>query len=138
VGVIKINLNPSRRQLALFGVVWLLFFGGVTAVVRSRGGSPPAVVALAALAVLVPAAGWVLPGLMRIVYVGMACLAFPIGFVVSYALLAAVYYLLITPMGLLLRMLGYDPMKRRFDAAAQSYWVPHEDNEDPERYFRQV
>ena len=52
-------------------------------------------------------------------------------------LLAAFYYFVVTPAGLLLRVLGRDPMKRRFDRAAKSYWRETEKGIEPERYFRQ-
>jgi hypothetical protein len=32
---------------------------------------------------------------------------------------------------------GYDPMERRFDRAATTYWVERERNVDAARYFRQ-
>lgn len=137
MSIIKINRNPSRLELTVFGGTWLLFLAVVGGVVWSRGGSRAVVFGVLAAAVVVPLIGWIAPGFMRIVYLGMAYLAFPIGFVVSHLLLAGVYYLVLTPMGLLMRALGHDPMGRRGDAGAQSYWVPRKAREDPDRYFRQ-
>ena len=138
MSIIKINRNPSRVDLTVFGAIWLLFFAVVGVVVRSRDGSEAVVFGIWAAAVAVPLAGWIAPGFMRIVYLGMAYLAFPIGFVVSHLLLAGVYYLVLTPTGLLMRTLGHDPMNRRRDAGARSYWVPRKSNGDADRYFRQV
>ena len=39
-------------------------------------------------------------------------------------LLIAVYYLLVTPAGLLSRLVGRDPLARRWDRGARSYWIP--------------
>jgi hypothetical protein len=90
------------------------------------------------VAVVVPVVGWTVPSFMRAVYVGLSYLAWPIGFVVSHVLLGAVYYLLVTPIGLILRVVGYDPMHRRFDRKAQSYWIERDDAQrDPRSYFRQ-
>jgi hypothetical protein len=132
-----VNFRPSRRELVLFGAVWLVFFGAAGGLVVWRGGPWTAGAALWAAAALVPAIGWAAPGFMRIVYVGMACAAFPIGLVVSLLALTGVYYLVFTPIGLALRVCGYDPMGRRFDASADSYWVPRPSEEKPDRYFRQ-
>ena len=74
-----------------------------------------------------PAVGLVSPGLLRIVYLGMIYATLPIGIVVSYVILAATYYLVLTPIGLVMRLCGYDPMHRRFDRKAESYWVPREE-----------
>ena len=46
--------------------------------------------------------------------------------VVSPIVLAALYVLVIVPSGFLRRWLGGDPMKRRYDPAAASYWTPCE------------
>jgi ABC-type uncharacterized transport system permease subunit len=132
-----VNFRPSRRELVLFGAIWLVFFGVAGGLVVGRGGPWTAGAALWAAAVAVPAIGWAAPGFMRIVYVGMACATFPIGLVVSLLALTGVYYLVFTPIGLALRVCGYDPMARRFDAGAKSYWVPRPSGEKPDRYFRQ-
>ena len=83
--------------------------------------------------------GWIAPGFMRVVYLGMSYLAWPIGFVISHVILAVVYYLLFTPVGLIMRLLRYDPMARGFDRRAASHWHEREQPEqiDPGRYFRQ-
>ena len=46
--------------------------------------------------------------------------------VVSPVVLGVLYGLLVVPTGLLRRWLGGDPMKRRYDAAAPTYWTPCE------------
>ena len=137
MGLIRIDRNPAPRQLALFGLIWLVFFGVVGAVVLGQTDSVAWAVVLWVLAVAVPLLGWLVPAFMRIVYLGMSYAAFPIGFVLSHVILAAVYYLVLTPVGLLMRPFGYDPMHRRFDPQAKSYWAPRQQDEDVQRYFRQ-
>ena len=137
MSLIRIDHNPSRRQLALFGLIWLVFFGILGGIVLGHGGSLFAATVLWIVAAAVPVAGWILPGLMRIVYVGMAYAAFPIGFVVSHLILAVTFYLVLTPVGLIMRLIGYDPMSRRFDPEAETYWAPRQQDERADRYFRQ-
>ena len=43
--------------------------------------------------------------------------------VVSPVILAILFYGAITPIGLLARLTGYDPLKRRIDPAAKTYWI---------------
>ena len=80
---------------------------------------------------------WVVPQIARPFYLAWYFLACCIGIVVSNVLLAAFYYLVITPVGLLMRAIGRDPMERRLDPAAGSYWREAEKGVDPRRYFRQ-
>jgi hypothetical protein len=138
MGMVDVNRNPSRRQLNQFGAIWLVFFAAVACVTWLKLHSPALSATLAGLAVAVPAVGWAAPAFMRLVFLGMSYLAWPIGFVVSHVLLAAVFYLLVTPIGLLMRLVGYDPMHRRLDRQAASYWIPRDHAErEPRSYFRQ-
>jgi hypothetical protein len=137
MGLIKINKNPSRRQLLVFGGLWVVFFCILGGIVLRKTHWMPAAAAVWTLAVAVPVVGSLVPGAMRIVYLGMTYAAFPVGFVLSHVILAAVYYLVLTPTGLLMRLFGYDPMHRRFDPHAPTYWVPRDEEHDVGRYFRQ-
>jgi hypothetical protein len=44
--------------------------------------------------------------------------------IVSPIVLGIMFFLVITPMGLLMRALGKDPLRLRLDAAVGSYWIP--------------
>ena len=138
MAVIEVNRNPSRRELNQFGFIWLGFFLLVAVGLWLKLHSPVVSIALAAIAVVVPVVGWAVPSFMRVVYVGLSYMAWPIGFVVSHVLLGAVYYLLVTPIGLIMRVVGHDPMHRRFNPEAPSYWIERDGGErDPRSYFRQ-
>ena len=137
MSLIRIDHDPSRRQLNVFGLIWLAFFGALAGVLFYRGALPALAWSLSAAAGVVPVAGWIAPPVMRVVYLGMAYLAFPIGFVLSHVVMAATYYLVLTPIGLLMRVFGYDPLHRRFERETKTYWVPRQANSDTRRYFRQ-
>ena len=87
--------------------------------------------------VVVGVAGWIRPHGVRLVYLGACYAAAPVGFVVSHLLLAAIYFLVLTPVGLLLRLARKDPLERRFDPQRSTYWAPRESARPPESYFRQ-
>ena len=89
------------------------------------------------LAALVPAVGFFYLPLLRGAYVGLAYVTYPIGFVISHLLVGFVYYFVITPAGLLLRLFKGDPLKRAADPAATTYWVKRPEQPSVERYFRQ-
>lgn len=86
---------------------------------------------------VVPALGWLRPEILRVVYVLASYATFPIGFVVSRVVSFLVYYFILTPIGLVMRLTGYDSMRRRFDRDAKTYWSPHQQDESTERSFRQ-
>jgi hypothetical protein len=43
--------------------------------------------------------------------------------VVNPVVLLLMYVVCIVPVGLIMRVVGHDPLKRRFDAAGPSYWI---------------
>jgi saxitoxin biosynthesis operon SxtJ-like protein len=136
MGLIRIEHNSSRGQLAVFSAAWLIVFGIIGG--AALQGSNVSYVAAGWTAALAAPCLWLAaPGLLRRVYVGMAYLAFPIGFVVSHLVLLAIYYLVLTPVGLMLRSLRYDPMNRRFDRGARSYWIRRETADEVQQHFRQ-
>ena len=75
--------------------------------------------------------------LRRPMFVGWSYVTYPIGWVISHVLMATVYFVLFTAVGMLMRLFGYDPMTRAFDRSATTYWVRHEEPPDVSYYFRQ-
>lgn len=137
MALITVNTNPSKRELRQFGFIWLgflAFFGGVAWL---KFGNQTLATGLWAAALVVPLIGWFVPAITKLVFVGMSYAAFPIGFVVSHVVLAAVYYLILTPIGILMRLFRYDPMRRRLQPDVDSYWIQREPHPDPKQYFRQ-
>jgi hypothetical protein len=43
--------------------------------------------------------------------------------VVNPVVMGAMFYGVITPFGLAMRAAGWDPLRKRFDPLAQSYWI---------------
>jgi ABC-type uncharacterized transport system permease subunit len=48
-----------------------------------------------------------------------------LGKIMTPVVMLLIYVLTIVPIGLILRMRGKDPMARRFDREAKTYWKPH-------------
>lgn len=44
--------------------------------------------------------------------------------IVNPAVMGMLFYLVLTPFGCAMRLLGKDPLRRRFDPSAGSYWIP--------------
>lgn len=135
--MIEVNKNPSARELRQFGGIWLVFFSLATGVYWHRGGDGTIALAVWAAAAAAALAGFAHLPWMRLIFVGMSYLAFPIGWVVSHLLLGAVYYLVLTPVGLIMKIAGRDPLERKLDRSASTYWVRLPEVRDTERYFRQ-
>jgi len=144
--MIEIDFSPDENTLRQFGWIALVGFGGLAALAWFEklifafglGSARPVVAGtLLAVGVLGAVIGLVHPRANRPLFVGLALLAFPIGFVLSYVIMAVLFFLIIGPIGLLMRALGHDPLHRKLDPAAESYWVPARPMPPRERYFKQ-
>lgn len=147
MSIVQLDLNPDRTVLRQFGFIALFAFAALGGFVLWRGGlfgfsfgaGPATVVAWVffGLSALCGLLSLVAPPALRPIYVGLILLTFPIGFVVSHVILALLYYAILTPVGLVMRAAGHDPMKRRFEPGASTYWEAKAPVTDPKAYFRQ-
>jgi hypothetical protein len=135
--MIEINRNPSRSELMLFGVLLGLFLALAGAVAFWRFGAARVAYVLWAAAAAAPLVYFALPPVRRPLYLGWMYAAFPIGWAVSHAVMAAAFFGVVTPTGLVMRLFGRDPLARRLDPGAATYWTPRRRAPDRSRYFRQ-
>ncbi|MHC4619355.1 MAG: hypothetical protein ACYTEQ_16540 [Planctomycetota bacterium] len=138
MALLEINWHPSPKDLRTFGRISLIATAVITLLLYFLKGIALQWASLVFLVGLVIFASTLISlKLTRIIYLSLTMVTAPIGFVLSLLLMAAFYFLLLTPLGLFFRLIGRDPLRRRFDPNAKTYWVPHQSHTDPERYFRQ-
>jgi hypothetical protein len=144
--LLELNRTPDRATLRRFGWVACGAFGVLALLAFEAlgpfGSSParlrvPLALALGGFGVLSGMLSFLRPEANRASYLGLSILFFPLGFVVSYAALAALFFLVIGPIALLVRAFAGDPLRRRYDRSAQSYWVEAEARCPKSRYLRQ-
>jgi hypothetical protein len=132
-----IQFDPPRKVLRQFAGLWLLFFGGLALWEILGRGRMEVGWFLALVAVTIGPIGLFRPEWMRLIYVGWMVLAFPIGWTVSQIILLAMFFGLFTPIGLMFRLLGRDPLQRTRRSGLDSYWEPKPVSTDLGRYFKQ-
>lgn len=137
MSLIEIRWNADRRFLRQFGLALLAFVGLVGLLHGLREGDFTGAFWLWGVGAAVVGAGFLCPPLLRSIYVGWMLAIYPVAWLVSLVVLAIVFYGVMTPVGILLRIRGYDPLQRRFEPNAETYWVPRPADEDPGRYLRQ-
>ena len=137
MSLITINKDPPKKDLNTFGLLLPAFTLILAALFYWRTGGDRAPRYILAVGLTLAALYWLIPSLNRYIYLGFTYAAFPIGYVVSHVILAATYYLVITPIGLVMRLLGRDPMHRSFDRTAPTYWLPRAQSQNSATYFRQ-
>jgi hypothetical protein len=145
-GALELNLNPDARTLRQFGWIALGAFALLGALVAWRGGlfgfdfgaaTWTVATALWSLGALSGLLSMVAPRANRPLWIALTVVAFPIGYVVSVALMGVLFFGVLTPVNLVFRLIGRDALQRRFDPAARSYWIERSGDVPLERYFRQ-
>ncbi len=144
--MIEIDWRPDDHTLRQFGVIALFGFSFLAAIawwellVFSFGlGEARPIVAgvFAVLAGLSALFSLVAPRANLPIYRGLTIVAYPIGFVLSYVIMGFLFFVMITPVGLFFRLTGYDPLQRRFDRDARTYWTDPRPRRAKESFFRQ-
>ena len=129
--------RPTARTLRQFAGLWVLYFGGMAAWHGLAHGRPVLAGLLAALALGVGLPGLVWPQVLRPLFVGWCVLVFPIGWLISRAILAGVFFGIVTPLALLFRWAGRDALRLRRPDGVQSCWVSKPQAPGPRSYLRQ-
>ncbi|MEX2209216.1 MAG: SxtJ family membrane protein [Myxococcota bacterium] len=144
--MVEMNLRPDARTLRQFGWIALAGFGLLALLAwkgwlvfgpLEAGTRETVAICLSALAGISTLFSLVYPKANLPIYVGLTVIAFPIGFVLSYVIMATLFYVVIAPIGAALRLVGKDPMDRRFLPAAKSYWLDARPERPRESYFKQ-
>lgn len=136
--MISINWKPNARELRMFAALLMLFCVGVAGFWNWKSGQAIGPLILIGVSWAVSLIGLLIPSAIRWLYVSWMLATFPIGWAISHLLLAAIFFGVIMPIGLFLRMLGRDPMQKSFDRLATTYWIARSSEPtDSRRYFRQ-
>ena len=128
-----VNWRPDARELRRFAVAMLIGFAvlGLLATWRASGISTGAVV-LWIIGVVLAIAAFV-PGLGRVAYLAVYLPTSIIGFVVSNIILTLMFFFVITPLGILLRLMGKDFLQQQ----RQKRWTPITRIKNEDSYYRQ-
>ena len=129
MALIDVNWKPGSRELRQFAVLFVIF----AAVLGTVAYFFPDLKVTRHFPSWAPMALWIASGVMAFfalvlpkaalpIYVVMMAIALPIGMVVSTVLMLVIFFLVLTPVGLLMRAFGYDPMHRKLDKSASTYW----------------
>ena len=130
------KLNTDKHNLKKFGVSMGLAFSIITLIVylRQKHIFLPWILVSGvffASAVLRPA-------VLRPLYIFWMRLAFALAWINTRLILSLIFYLMLTPIGLAIKLFGIDLLDRRIDRKAGSYWKSKEGLPfDPAGYERQ-
>ena len=127
----------TKKQLRTFGIALSIFLGGIGFVHFLKGNIPQNYWFWGA-AIVILLTTLTVPILIKPIYRVAIFIAHILGWINTRIILGLIYYLLFTPISLIMKIIGRDPLHRKFDKKAASYWNVHERTPKPkEQYLRQ-
>ncbi len=141
-----INWTPESTTLRRFGLLvvlvscavsgWAIWQGSILGVSLQNGGGATLHVVTSLVAAYAIGASIAAPRILLPLYWLLLAIGLPVRFVIGPALLAAVFFGIITPVAVVSRAFRRDPLRRGGAEAHGTYWIERCQSEDPEDYFR--
>ncbi len=124
------------KSLRKYGVTMGVVLAVIGAVVLLKHRHNPAYFFIPSAAFLL--AGLAAPVILKPVYIVWMRLALILGWINTRVLLALIFYLIFTPVGLLMHLFKADPLDLKFEHGKKGYWRVKENSPvDPRCYERQ-
>lgn len=126
--------KPEKKDLILFELIWVLIFSAIALYPLVKLDSIPSFVqvfehlrhwALYTAAFFLMTA-IIYPRLLGWFYRVWVAFGELVGAIISRIILFLLFYLLFTPVALVLRVLGKDLLHKKLDKKAPSYWIDRE------------
>jgi hypothetical protein len=89
------------------------------------------------IAAIILITGLLFPAVLKPFYILWMSFAVVLGYIMTRIILSIIFYLLFSPVGLILRILRKDLLQERFDKTAESYWIKRDKKFDPKDAERQ-
>ena len=115
------TMKGSPNEVQKFGILFAAICALVTVYMAWRGNQLWPYFSGGAVFFLVT--GFIGHAILRPVYIGWMKFAFVLGWVNTRILLGLFFYLVLTPIGLVLRLTGKDLLGLKIDRTASSYWI---------------
>jgi multisubunit Na+/H+ antiporter MnhG subunit len=132
----EINKHPTPKELFKFGATLLGACAVIGAVLQFYAHKEPQAHGIwiaGGVAFVVS----LIPPINRFFYILWMGLGLTMGLITSPIMLVVVFLLVITPVGLIMKAMARDAMKRKLDRKASSYWEDYPEHEDPATYVKQ-
>lgn len=118
------NIRSGRDDLRKFGITMAVVLGllGLLFLWRGKCYYPYFFILSAVFFIFAV----LMPGSLRPINKAWMTLSILMGWFMTRLILTVLFYLVITPIGLVVRLFGKDLLAVRFDRNSDSYWIPRE------------
>ena len=135
------KIDQSKQVMRKFGLLLGIILAVFCAIVfykhRSEVEIPISVFVFGILSIFSFITALLYPKALKPINTVMIFIGMIIGWIMTRVILTILFFVVILPIGLVLRISGHDSMNRKPDAKLQSYWLEKKETDLlPERYER--
>jgi hypothetical protein len=135
---VSLNLRPTEKQLRDFSDVALCMCNIIGVVLFLTDKIPAGgLVCFCLGGVSVYLLSRIRVCFIKPLYQGMMLISFPFGWLISFVVMGLFYYGIITVVSVVFKFMGRDPLQRKYDKNAKTYWIPYHAKRQSEDYFHQ-
>ena len=128
------NLKTDKRTLKNFAILFFVVLCLLSLLFYLRGRSYFIWTIFAAAIFIF--LGLLAPKSLKWFYRIWMMLAFTLGSIMTRVILSLAFFVIMTPLGLFLKMIGKDLLDQRIDGSRDTYWKRHEVVKDKNRYLK--
>ena len=131
-----VKWRPDARELRRFAIAMLIGFAVLGGLATWRAGAiGTQSIVLWSIGLVLAGAAFI-PNVGRVAYLAVYLPASIIGYVVSHVMLALMFFLVITPLGIILRLMGKDLLQQRRQKN-KTQWTAVRGVRSEDSYYRQ-
>ena len=108
------------KELRKFGLTVGLVIGILAAFLFWK--LKPSAIYFSSISGILILSGLLFPKLLKPIYIGWMSFATVLGFVMTRVIMTLLYVFVFTPVGIVIRLFGKDPLNQKLDHQAKSYW----------------
>jgi len=128
-------LDTSRKSLRKFGLLIACVAIVIASLILWRGAIKNNSCYVYSFGLLFLLSSLLLPSILRPVYKIWMGIAFTLGYIMTRIILTILFYIVLTPISLVMRIFGKSFLSLKIDRKSESYWIKRTDNEKkPEQY----
>lgn len=138
MAVIDLYHVPGSREVRRFAGLGLPVLAGILGALTFWAfASPTAGIAIWAVGGALSLTGLAFPSALKPLLIGMMIVTFPLRWAIFHLALAALFYLVVTPIGLLMRLFRRSPLRAFRTTGESSAWQARRPDASMAEYFRQ-
>lgn len=136
---IQINdLDTSPKEIKKFGLVIMVALTIIAAIIYFNSRDLIILAWLLGSGIILLVFAFLLPKVLVPIYKIWMSFAFILGSIISRVILTILFYFIITPIGITIKILGKDILSLKIEREKESYWIKKEITTDQKEQIRKM